>query len=93
MTVDMDSMLYGASQYRAGSTLKPMQFFFCSIDSLVIYGHLEKFKKMRKDQRDQTSDTLQINESYLGPILEWLKISNFSRCPYIETIAVEFSFQ
>jgi len=32
---------------------------------------------MPKDQRDQTSDTLQINESYLGPIREWLKIGSF----------------
>jgi hypothetical protein len=32
---------------------------------------------MPKDQRDQTSDTLQINESYLGLIREWLKIGSF----------------
>jgi hypothetical protein len=28
-----------------------------------ISGHLDKFKKMHKDQRDQTSDTLKINKS------------------------------
>jgi len=33
-------------------------------------GHLEKFKKIPQDYRDQTSETLQMDESYLGLILE-----------------------
>jgi hypothetical protein len=77
----MTGALFGFVELQAAKDAERWVIFFVHWWHGLSLNAPRKIKKMPKDQQNQTSDRLQINESYLGPILKWLKIGYFSMRP------------